>query len=762
MDSPSPDYKQLFLEEQRLWQEAKRARQEAERGLQEAERARQEAERARQEAERGLQEAKRARQEAERAIQKTTLPEFLDVCHVHLHSNLAVQTDPYLSTEGDPSNANDKVRPEEIRVWEDFPEQQEKMWQLLVDADFIQQRHFTSIHTLQELGPNILHRKLASELDLYLFERSTAEDPTSLILNRIYADPHLRRKYNLRGSVKFENHDNTLSPEAEVERGTEQMDISGQSRRRSPRLRERERAIDIVGESAGSGASPPAGKWKFARPRADQFCAYNMSGDATNSGSRTAIFVIEYKPPYKLTLNHIYEGLEDMKLEDVVISKDTDGSKELCRRLLAATITQAFSYMIMAGLEFGCVRTGEASIFLRAPEDPRTVYYFLSVPKNDVGESTGWDLEGDSDNRLHLTAVGQMLAFTLQALQTTPRSHSWRSDALSNLPKWNVIYNEVLEAIPVDEVDGSEYQPSPHSELIRASPIRLRHRPRRRSSSPKSTRAERKSQPSTSTSNRSVSGARQHCTHECLLGLLNGGALDQACPNTPEHGRGHHQIGHKKFLALLREQLSKTMDENFDPASRPGSRGVCFTVTLASHGYTFAAKCSPYWFAKDLEYEASVYQCLRPIQGRYIPVCLGHLELPQPYYSEIPTLTHALLLSYGGTPTSRHVNASNMERLLYQAEACLKAIHAHGVRHCDALCRNVLLDTSTGRVMVIDFERAKIERPRPGLGRDETVSPKLSDHPPSEGGQLRAELQDLVKAAGGNRHTAPDRRTGVL
>ena len=84
-----------------------------------------------------------------------------------------------------------------------------------------------------------------------------------------------------------------------------------------------------------------------------------------------------------------------------------------CRRLVAAVITQGFSYMVRAGVEYGEIYTGEATIFLRIPDDPSTVYYALSVPKGDVGPRTDWSESSNQPNRLHLTAVSQAVAFTL-------------------------------------------------------------------------------------------------------------------------------------------------------------------------------------------------------------------------------------------------------------------------------------------------------------------------------------------------------------
>ena len=61
-----------------------------------------------------VEKAERAREEAEKETRKTTLSEFLNGCHVHLYSGLTIQTDAALSTRGDPTNANNKIRPESI------------------------------------------------------------------------------------------------------------------------------------------------------------------------------------------------------------------------------------------------------------------------------------------------------------------------------------------------------------------------------------------------------------------------------------------------------------------------------------------------------------------------------------------------------------------------------------------------------------------------------------------------------------------------
>jgi len=99
MEQP-PDFERLYREEQR--------RREIAENAQEA-------------AERAQREEQRRREIAEDRTRRTTLPEFLDACHSHLHLGLSIQSDATQSTRGDPANANNKLRPNKLVAWEDFP-----------------------------------------------------------------------------------------------------------------------------------------------------------------------------------------------------------------------------------------------------------------------------------------------------------------------------------------------------------------------------------------------------------------------------------------------------------------------------------------------------------------------------------------------------------------------------------------------------------------------------------------------------------------
>ncbi|KAF2690363.1 hypothetical protein K458DRAFT_427117 [Lentithecium fluviatile CBS 122367] len=386
------------------------------------------------------------------------------------------------------------------------------------------------------------------------------------------------------------------------------MTVSGAPRRRSPRLQARNQ--DNSQDRPESTAAPRARTARSSRPRADQFCIYNTS--IHNKEARVPAYITEYKPPHKLPLGCIYEGLEDMELDEVVRCRETDTPRDRFRRLIAAVITQAFSYMVQLGVEYGCVCTGEAFVFLRVPDDPRTAYYFLSVPKGDVGGATGWAPDSDGPNRLHLTAVGQMLAFTLQALKTPRRSHQWRLEAASQLNSWEVVYEDLLDAIPEEDAPS----------LDSGEGIRLL--------APQAARGHRTStQPATKTpililradSDLHPSAYLAHTPAAAaaprLAGVPAEDGVDGIARKTAywDHGQSYHQIDRPTFLACIRQQLLSDLDTD----------------------------CKP------VDYSA-------------------------------------------------------------------RAIHNLGVLHKDLEPRNILWNEETGRVMVIDFERAKVVKSRTVLG----------------------------------------------
>ncbi|PVI00766.1 hypothetical protein DM02DRAFT_718203 [Periconia macrospinosa] len=605
-------------------------------------------------------------EEEQSKTRKTTFVEFLDACHNFLQGALSVQTDKSMTTQGSPANATKKLRPERIRHWTNFPAEQRAIWDDIMRSSMVSGRHFKSLLGVQDSGQDFKERRpLSSELDLHHFQRTAIETPVSSIIHQMFKDVDVREQFKLKGSVEFENHSNTLV-------------------RDSPLV-------------------PETPEPQSTYPRPDQFCVHN-----TGAKSTEAAYIMEYKAPHKLTLNYIVEGLRDlekMELEDVVFTRARESFSDTLRRLIAAVITQAFSYMIKMGSEYGCVCTGEAYIFLRVFDDPETVYYHLSVPKVDAEDSEG-----------------------------------------------KIEYEEVLSTVR-KEKDTSEYKPSRNGGYQRTRRFSLRKRPLSSSNckepevlpeasddepdadTPSRTSLQPRSRGTGSRSNGRSSHnnakGNEYCTQKCLLGLIGDGLLDQSCPNAQHHGETHHQISQSSFLHLIRQQLSRDLDNNCKPVCRPGATGVLFRVRLEPLGYTVAAKASPAWYVDRLKLESTIYEHLRSLQGIYVPVHLGNVDLPVPYmYEGICDLVHMLFMGYGGETISKAFTDEDIPFLNKHIDRAAGAIHKLGVLHKDLVPRNILWNEETGRVMVIDFERSEIVAQRPALAIKDTNRKSKRQHVP--------------------------------
>ncbi|KAM0670863.1 hypothetical protein ACQRIU_001258 [Beauveria bassiana] len=377
--------------------------------LEEEERLRKRAEQQRDEVEQQRDAAEHQLRLQTQQTQNTTLLEFLDACHQHLFLGLDVQEDKESSTKGDPANAEQKLRPDHIREWTNFPREQAKIWKALMDADFVTERHFTPLLVLEDNGKDLRQRSLSSELDLGYFERQTVETRVASVIKQLHKNTPLRETFQLKGDVAFENHANTLTDERILVTDMSSLSLKTAPLRRSGRLAAKSGGTASLSAATRQESHQKPRQQRLARPKADQFCVYNKG-----SSERIPAFIVEYKAPHKLSLAHIKAGLVDMDLDDIVRLQENETPEIICRRVVAAVITQVYSYMVTGGIPFGYLCTGEAFIYIHVKRDePECAYYYLSVPKEDVGESTGWTADLDGDNRLHLTALGQVLAFTL-------------------------------------------------------------------------------------------------------------------------------------------------------------------------------------------------------------------------------------------------------------------------------------------------------------------------------------------------------------
>ncbi|KAM0271972.1 hypothetical protein ACHAQH_008858 [Verticillium albo-atrum] len=653
------------------------------------------------------------------------------------------------------TNPAGRIFPRRIIPWGDFATKQEEIWdQVSAGHPFASQPVFPTHHQLEYVRS--LLNPVSSEVGLRDFERNVVENSVQKLVDEAYKDVRLRTSLGLQGTVTFESHTNLGGTDEPISAPMEHMSIS-----------------EGHTGAATSAPRPPAPKSRRrARGKggpADQFCIYR-----TSDGRNVPTLAIEYKAPHKLSIDEVVTGLEsEIQPTRDVINKDGEGFPFASKSLAAAVITQLFSYMIGKGIQYGYVCTGETFVFLHIPDDPTIVYFSVCVPNLDVLD--------DDENRLHRTAVAQVFAFILRALRATPPPLSWH-DKAAGLDTWAVEYDDVLRTIPETVRKGKEPRASPYKPQrwrgFERSPIRTRSRCRppdenadslgdddndNAEAPPSPTpnrpvRSKDKGNMSTATSSardpgqRSKGDRRQDqttqktiqdrpfCTQRCLAGVAFGAVMDENCPNFEDHGARH--IDRPEFLRLIRDQLAKDRGPDADcvPLYLSGAVGSLFKARLSSHGYTLVAKGVESFDLALLRHENDIYDRVKPIQGKHVPVCLGRIDLILPYYYDGGVFEHFMLLSWAGRPLFECHGQIGKRAVVNAVTTAFRELHKLRVLHHDGKPRNILYDGGSGRVMIVDLERAEPYSCQP-LG------------PISPNGQARKRKRKVEKKQGKNPFT---------
>ncbi|KAM6513630.1 hypothetical protein FALCPG4_016013 [Fusarium falciforme] len=697
----------LREEEQRLREEEQQRREAAEGRALEEQHQREEEQRRREEAE--------ERADASRPL---TLQQYLETCH-SLSLDIEIITDRSLTTQGDTTNPTGRIYPRRIIPWATFAREQEHVWdELSFSPSFSSQAAFPSRHQLDYVRS--LLRPVSSEIGLRNSERDVVENAVQKLMDATYNDSSLRSHLGLDGTVTFESHTNLGITDDSLSESMEQVSIGSRPPSRLTRRRRKAR---------GKGN------------RGDQFCIYRTSDD-----QNIPAVAIEYKAPHKLRRSEIVTGLvSEIQPDRDVINQEGEGYEFAARRLATAVVTQLFSYMIGKGIQYGYIDTGEAYVFLRIPDDPSCVYYSVCVPSLDV--------QDDDETRLHRTAVAQAFAFVLQAIRSPPPCQAWH-DAAEHLDTWAVEYEDVLRSIPATDRKPrreTPYKAQRWKGFVR-SPIRTRSRclpPRDGAQQPSDdssdddddespcptpnpgvSRGGALTTTSTGVGSSEMQGHdgsaasqegtnvrpnirdRPYCTHDCLRGLAFGGPMDEKCPNLANHGNIHITL--REFLRLARDQLAIDRGKDADcvPLYLSGSRGALFKFRLSSHGYTLVAKGVESMDTKHLRYENKIYSHLQDLQGKFVPVCLGVVDLIKPYYFDSGVYEDFMFLSYGGRPVLKGLGEVNTD-VANEILTALGRLHQHGVLHRDAEPRNVLYDKRTGRCMIVDLMLAEFHARQP-------------------------------------------------
>ncbi|KAL1959042.1 hypothetical protein VTO42DRAFT_3283 [Malbranchea cinnamomea] len=714
-----------------------------------------------QEEEERRKEAEERQKKAEEEAQPTTLDELLKATQVLLFDPLKVG-EPAESTRGTIAARREKLCPEEIHEWSDFPNELRKIFddvcRFLKPADKTPPRLFRTMSYLRELSHTMATQPIRSESDLNVFMRLAVDDFVQLIVQALCEDPDAKKRFQLPDSIRFQTHyPRTLEEEAE--------------------------------EDERSGTR---------RPLPDRYCIHRVDGD-----TEYPVTTYELKPPHKLDVQSLRTGLRDMDFVREVVQQDTtptdknENAKSSAERLVGATLSQVYDVMIREDLEYSYISTGFAFAFLRVPKDEFwKLYYYLCEPSVDAYK------EG-TDIKIENTAVARVLCFCLMSCQSSPpRNQVWRNQAKARLRTWGEHYNAHLAQAcdtprtpPGSDhtMSGSEYVPSSlpservaegrrivtrsvanHCRPPEGSPSRPPHadssdsdnapvvQGRKRGfsqimSSPTSERASSTSSTRAST-RRHGDSSQQHsnrfCTQRCLLGLQRGGRLDDACPNVSLHRQGsggdQHQINASELVQALKRQLDQDPEHYCTHMGGCGSYGAPFKITCARYGYTIFGKGTTSYRWKDVSQEIEVYGILRKVQGSAVPVFLGAIGMAQTYYLHgIGDIQYMLLMGWAGEKIRSVGPDPDLSREIMRSKEQIKLC---GVVHLDLRFENMLWNRELGRVLIIDFHLCKIiPRSRKTLGRKRKASPLDRDYPSRRALEERKVQSMTMAETEGNR-----------
>lgn len=589
----------------------------------------------------------------EKEAQSSALSYILRECHLF---SLAVRIEePMMDTRHEQLNQEPLSRRFFARLlpWHDFPDMQEQIWEKInAEPTFASQPLLALQHQVSSasrlIGPIDCHTALAK------FEQLTVGDFVENIVDEICKNEPLRKQFFPSGKTSLQRESNTTA---------------------------RGRIIDIDW-TIRETCSTPGSK--------DQFFMQAVRGE-----ERRPLYVIEFKPPYELTLAELACGLEEIQIARDVTQGDEKNLFEYhSERLVAVILVHLYDYMINTGVRYGYLYTGEAYVFLRIMnDDPSVLQYFLSVPSIDVNE--------EELQHPHRTAVAQVLTFTLNALISDLPSQDWYN-TIAKRPKADVEYLNALKTVPNSirkDPPFYEHKPSPwkySSGSSLGSPLY-----RKSNSQP----PEEYSIHSESFQASNERGApRQYCTMKCIHGLANGSPLDPNCPNVFEHGAGEHPLTAPQFTDQLREQLGQDREKDVEQLHIYGASGFLLKASLSNFGYTVLIKATSAYFSPRIEHEHKMYKYLRPIQGKHIPVCLGFFAPKTPYFYHGRVMTHMLILSCAGERIQRPQTEPEEMLLREKRNELMSILHSHGVEHLDKAWRNILWNREIDALVAIDLE----------------------------------------------------------
>ncbi|KAL2889116.1 phosphotransferase-like protein [Ceratocystis lukuohia] len=306
------------------------------------------------------------------------------------------------------------------------------------------------------------------------------------------------------------------------------------------------------------------------------------------------LLVIEHKPAHVFTpdlLRSAFENIVDsgsrifIESADPRASPSTSGDTEEKKsqdhpagsKLVAKALVQTYHYMVTLGLSYGYISTGQATVLLYINyKEPSELYFRLCIHQKDV---SGIPCRGSEDPPARDSQISSALE---NGIKNTPlpRFHGFKkppSDPSSGSGK------------------GNERGDAGSSSLRNAYP--QLQPPDGRSSGQREQDPSKKHAANVDSYNNCVTyrlPRLEYCSQKCLLGLANGGYLDQSCPNVHIHRKvpvfesfpvsvhEKHQISLFQLVDIVKAQLDTNLDSDCEvQPNKSGLLGIAATKNSA-------------------------------------------------------------------------------------------------------------------------------------------------------------------------------------
>ncbi|KAK3332459.1 hypothetical protein B0T19DRAFT_448526 [Cercophora scortea] len=512
------------------------------------------------------------------------------------------------------TNVSDKVYPNVLRRWTEFPSLHASRFNAFADA-FGDSGIFPSLFEVEIISRDLSPTTRKSEEDIRPFIRAHVEAPAAKVLRA-----YLRRHPDPRCAA-FEFSNNAYGLIRDI-KAIEKPEPATRSK---------------------DDQQPPA-----KRRSPDKIASLNPDRwgiRVTQDDARTTALVAEYKAAHKAQ---------------------------------AEQFRNAYHYMIVTGLMYGYVASGDCMVFLAILDTPGVLSFHLVPSSMDIE-----GLQPTADGTKY-TPVAQLMTLAHVAVETETQPLQWIQKALADLPRWPSTKQTTSSQSkgitgpslppppppPNDDDDdmqggGSRRSKTPQKRsLAKPAPAEPTTPSSSKASGSKSAPKDMGSQISNQkqTTRTSLQGV-PYCTQACLLGLSRNGPLDMNCPNAALHAKrgcgSYHSISKAQLCSIFRDQLAENLDcgcECLDKYLMFGETGILFKITLPEYGYTLVAKGVQGVYADALVHEARVYSHCRDLQGVYVPVHLGNIDLVVPYpLQSMALVNHMMLMSWAGRTLKTYV-----------------------------------------------------------------------------------------------------------